>query len=71
MSNTVRVIIQVSESLNEQLVEESERLGLAKTAIVTVALEQYFSQKKAMRAMSDIGQVIQKLEDLEKRIDKQ
>ncbi|MCM3406067.1 hypothetical protein [Cytobacillus oceanisediminis] len=71
MSNTVRVIIQVSESLNEQLVEESERLGLAKTAIVTVALEQYFSQKQAMRAMSDIGQVIQKLEDLEKRIDKQ
>ena len=70
MSNTVRVIIQVSDSLNAQLVEESERLGIPKTSIVTVALEQYFTQKQAMRAMSDMGQVIQKLEDLERRLEK-
>lgn len=70
MSNTVRVIIQVSESLNGQLVEESERLGIPKTSIVTVALEQYFSQKQAIRAMSDMGQVMQKLDDLEKQLKK-
>lgn len=70
-TNAVKVIAQVSQSINAQLVEESERLGIPKTSIVTMALEQYFSQKQAMRAMADIGQVIQKLEDIEKRIEKQ
>lgn len=69
-NNAVKVIAQVSQSINAQLVEESERLGIPKTSIVTMALEQYFSQKQAMRAMSDMGQVIQKLEDIEKRIEK-
>lgn len=70
-TNAVKVIAQISQSINAQLVEESERLGIPKTSIVTMALEQYFSQKQAMRAMADIGQVIQKLEDIEKRIEKQ
>lgn len=71
MSNAVRVIVQVSDSLNNQLIEESERLGIPKTSIVTFALEQYFSQKEAMRAMSDMGQIMQKLQQIETRLEKE
>lgn len=67
-NNVVRVIAQVSEYMNEKLVAESERLGIPKNSIVVYALEQYFNQKEAMRAMSDMGQVMQKLDDLERKL---
>jgi len=54
VSNTVRVIIQVSDYLNSQLIEESDRLGIPKTSIVSFALDQYFIQKEGMRAMPNL-----------------
>lgn len=69
MSNLVRVNTSISQELNEKLVAESERIGVAKATIITMALDNYFQQKEAMRSMSDLGKVIQKLEDLEEKID--
>ncbi|EJP0467891.1 MULTISPECIES: hypothetical protein [Terrabacteria group] len=71
MAKMVRVNTQVSDELNDKLVAESERIGVPKSTIVTMALETYFQQKESIKAMTDIGLVIQKLEDLEKRIEKQ
>lgn len=69
MTKTYRVIIQVSEHINDRLVEESERLGIAKTAVVTFALQNYFLQKDAMQRVQDISVILDKLEKIESKLE--
>lgn len=67
-SKLVRVNTTLSQELNEKLVFEAERIGVAKATIITMALDGYFQQKDAIKAMSDMGKIIEKLDVLEKKI---
>lgn len=63
-----RVNTRISLKLNEWLDKESAETGLPKSTIIMLAVESYWQQKEAMKSMSGLGEVIQKLEEVEKAI---
>ena len=56
----------VAVDLNDWLDKESSRTGLSKSAIVMMAVENYRREKEAIGAMADMGQLVAKIEQLEK-----
>lgn len=70
MAEMVRVNTRISSKLNEWLDKQSDETGVPKSTIVMLALENYFQQKEAMKSMGDMGDILKKLEEIEKRIEK-
>lgn len=64
----VRVNTRISATANEWLDNQSAKTGLSKSAIIMLAIENYIQQKEAFVMMSDLGQVMAKLEKLEEAI---
>ena len=48
--------------------ERAEEMGLNRSAFITVAVNNYFLQEDAMRAMKDMPEFMKKLEEIEKRV---
>lgn len=67
-SEMVRVNTRISEELNDWLNRESERSGLSKSAIMMMATENYRREKEAFGMMSDMGELVAKIENLERVI---
>jgi hypothetical protein len=70
MADMVRVNTRISKTLNAWLDEESRETGVPKSTLVMLALENYYTQKEVMKNMSDMGAILNKLEEIEKRIDR-
>lgn len=60
-----RLNTRVSAELNEWLDAESIRSGLSKSAIMMIAAENYRREKETFSMMADMGQLVNKIEQLE------
>lgn len=67
-SEMVRVNSRISSDLNDWLNDESESTGLSKSSIMMLAAENYRTQKRAFNMMADMGDVVNKLEELNQTI---
>ncbi|GEK92227.1 hypothetical protein AKA01nite_18490 [Alkalibacterium kapii] len=54
MSEMVRVNTRVSADMNSWLDSETEKTGIPKSTQIMIALEQYKTQKEAMKTMQEI-----------------
>ena len=70
MADMIRVNTRIGADANAWLDAESERTGVPKSTLIHLAVEAYIQQKDAMRAMTDLGQMVQAIERLEQKIDK-
>lgn len=61
----VRVGARISVDLNDWLDKESKKTGLSKSSIVMIATENYRREKEAMGMMADMGQLVEKINQLE------
>lgn len=64
-----RVNIRISKSLNEWLDEEAKRTGMAKSAIMMMATENYKREKEAFAMMADIGTLVGEINKMGAHID--
>lgn len=64
----VRLNTSVSTTMNDWLNQQSDETGLSKSALVLLALENFHQQKEAMKTISNIGPIMEKLEEIERRI---
>lgn len=49
-----RVNINVSERINDWFVKKAEELGVTRSALMCMALNEYIDQKEGMKAMGDL-----------------
>jgi len=70
MAEMMRINTRISSTLNDWLDEQSNETGLPKSTLVMLALENYWQQKEVMKSMSDMGSIMDKLEQLEVKIEK-
>lgn len=70
MADMVRVNTRISKTLNAWLDEQSRETGVPKSTLVMLALENYYTQREVMKNMSDMGAILNKLEEIEKRIER-
>lgn len=68
MVKMVRVNTRISSTLNNWLDEESKQTGVPKSTLVMLALENFFKEREVIRRMSDLGTVMDKLNEIEKQI---
>lgn len=68
MAEMVRVNTRISSTLNKWLDKESNETGMPKSTLVMLALENYYSQREVIKRMSDMGSIMEKLEEIEKQI---
>jgi len=68
VSEMVRVNARISQALNSWLDEESKRTGLSKSALMMMAAENYMREKEAFGMMADLGQLVAKIDQLEKTV---
>lgn len=68
MAEMVRVNTRIGVHANEWLDSESERTGVPKSTLIHLAIEQYIQQKEVMTRMADMGELVQAIERMEKRI---
>ncbi|PIC71005.1 hypothetical protein [Sporosarcina sp. P17b] len=64
----IRVNTRIPFDLNDWLDAEATRTGLSKSAIVMMATENYRREKEAFKSMADMGQVVEKLQQIEQMI---
>lgn len=60
----VRMNIVLDETVKEYLVKKAEQLGVSQNAVVNISLSQMKQQEEAMKAMSNIQQVMDRLNEL-------
>lgn len=66
----VRVNSRLSYDANLWLDNESKRSGVPKSTLILLAVENYIREKEALKSMADIGQLVSKIEQLEKSIER-
>lgn len=65
-----RLNTRVSMDLNNWLDAESARSGLSKSAIMMIAAENYRREKEAFGMMADMGELVAKIEKLERAVER-
>lgn len=68
MVKMVRVNTRISATLNNWLDEESKLTGVPKSTLVMLSLENFFKEREVIRRMSDLGTVMDKLNEIELQI---
>lgn len=63
----VRINTRVSKKVNDWLEKEMAETGMPKSTLIYLALEQFINQKEAVDVL---GQIVQKIETLENKIEK-
>lgn len=63
-----RANISLSDEVMDKVDERAEEMGLNRSAFITVAVNNYFLQEDAMRIAKEIPMFIQKIDEIEKRI---
>jgi Ribbon-helix-helix protein, copG family. len=67
----VRVNTRISHEANEWLDNQSMNTGIPKSTLILLAIENYMREKEAMARMADMGQLVEKLEVIEKELKQQ
>lgn len=57
-----RVNVSLEESILNKVDEEAKRMGLSRSAFITVAVNQYFMQIENVNAVSTLKEMIDKVE---------
>lgn len=70
MADMVRVNTRISAKLNEWLDKQSEETGVPKSTQIMLALEGYYQQKEVLSKMSDMNAIIDKLNEIQKQVEK-
>ena len=65
----IRVNTRISKTSNEWLDNYSAETGLPKSTIIMMAIEGFIKEKEVMDRMADMGDIVAKLEQLEKKIE--
>lgn len=65
-----RINIYLAQHLKDYVDYKAKDFGLSTSAFMTMIIQQYKMQDEAMRAMGDMGQVLEKLNELESKIDR-
>ena len=63
-----RANISLSDDLMNKIDERAEEMGLNRSAFITVAVNNYFLQEESIRIANEIPIFLQKLEEIEKRV---
>ena len=69
MAEMVRVGTRIRKDLNDWLDQQSEETGLPKSTQIMMAIEMYQQQKMAKGQISELGELISKLEELSKQVE--
>lgn len=67
-NNMVRVNTRISKKANEWLDDNSKTSGIPKSTLILLAIENYIQQKEVMERMSDMNELMQKLEKIENKL---
>lgn len=65
----IRVNTRISKTSNEWLDNYSAETGLPKSTIIMMAIEDFIKEQEVMDRMADMGDILAKLEQLEKKIE--
>lgn len=65
----IRINTRISKTSNEWLDNYSAETGLPKSTIIMMAIEGFIKEKEVMDRMADMGDIVAKLEQLERKID--
>lgn len=68
MSELVRVNTRISKKANDWLDLESKEYGIPKSTLILLAVENYIREKEAMGMMADIGDLVAKIDSLERAV---
>ncbi len=69
MTELVRVNTRISQQANQWLDKRSEASGVSKSTLIMLAVEAYIQQQEAFQRMADMGQLVEAIERLEKKIE--
>lgn len=69
MPDMIRINTRISKDLNDWLEEQTEQNGVPKSTMIYLALENFRKEKQVMAGMANMSMVIQKLEQLENKIE--
>lgn len=67
---TVRIGSRISASANAWLDKRSKETGLNKSTLINVAIDNYIQQTEVVANMSELNQILHKLEALEQKVGK-
>jgi len=67
-NNMVRVNTRISKQANEWLDSQSETSGIPKSTLILLAIENYIQQKEVMERMSDMSELMDKLNAIENKL---
>lgn len=65
----IRINTRISKTSNEWLDNYSAETGLPKSTIIMMAIEGFIKEKEVMDRMADMGDIVDKLEQLERKIE--
>ena len=66
---TFRINANISSDLNDWLDAESARTGHSKTTLLILALENYKQQKSAVAQLTDLSELVKKMEQLSEKLE--
>jgi len=64
----VRVNTRISGKANNWLDNESKESGVPKSTLILLAIESYIREKEAFSMMADMGELVAKIDELEKAV---
>lgn len=67
-SNLFRINTRIGQKQNQWLEKESAETGISKSALMSIALEQYIQQKDTVEAMNNMHGLYNKLADIENEL---
>lgn len=67
-SAMVRVNTRISKQANDWLDNQSATSGIPKSTLILLAIENYIQQKEVMERMSDMTELMQKLNAIEDKL---
>lgn len=67
-NNMVRVNTRISKQANEWLDNQSTSTGIPKSTLILLAIENYIQQKEVMERMSDMSELMDKLNKIESKL---
>lgn len=65
-----RVNTKLPREYNEWLDEQSKITGISKSTLIMLAVETYINQKTVMKSMGDIGELMQKFDELREAVER-
>lgn len=64
-----RMNLYMAVSIREDIERYSEEMGMTKSAFITLCVNQFIDQKKAMQSMQNFSELLERFDNLERRLD--